>query len=134
MSTNNASITDSDFSGDITNLSGVEDIPQETRLRVVEWVFRHLYNHAHEGGTFRYLIYDRLNFGPEAYVPLYQAGGMTISDELDISHQQQILDLVRQHNVECLKPVLALCDYPGCYQSAQVFSSQRQQCGKHSAL
>jgi hypothetical protein len=33
-----------------------------------------------EGGTYRYLIYDRLGFGPEAYTALYVNGGMDLSN------------------------------------------------------
>lgn len=63
----------------------VEACPYETRLAVAAWVFQAIVDHATEGGTFRYLIYHRLGFGPDAYVPLYQAGGMTISNEFDLS-------------------------------------------------
>lgn len=45
-------------------------------------------DHAVEGGSFRCLIYDRLGFGPDAYVPLYSAGGMTISNELDLQDRR----------------------------------------------
>jgi len=45
-------------------------------------VFEKIAEHAKEGGTFRTLIYDRLGFGPEAYFPLYLAGGMDISNAL----------------------------------------------------
>lgn len=63
----------------------VDECPYETRLAVTAWVFDHLCKHATEGGTFRYLIYDRLGFDMDAYVPLYMAGGMTISNEFDLS-------------------------------------------------
>jgi hypothetical protein len=59
--------------------------PDETKLAVTAWVFGKIVDHAEQGGTFRYLIYDRLGFGPEAYVPLYLAGGMTISNEFDLT-------------------------------------------------
>lgn len=58
--------------------------PAETRLAIVAWTMHHIIDHAREGGTFRYLIYDRLGFGPEAYVPLYDAGGMIISNEFEL--------------------------------------------------
>lgn len=57
----------------------------ETRLAVTSWVFEAIVKHAQEGGTFRYLIYDRLGFNADAYVPLYLAGGMTISNEFDMT-------------------------------------------------
>lgn len=63
----------------------VEDCPYETRLAVAAWVFEAIVAHAKHGGTFRYLIYERLGFDLDAYYPLYCAGGMTISNEFDLS-------------------------------------------------
>jgi hypothetical protein len=63
----------------------VADCPYETRLAVAAWVFQHIVAHARERGTFRYLIYDRLGFRNDAYLPLYTAGGMTISNEFDLT-------------------------------------------------
>ncbi len=65
----------------------VEGCPYETRLAVAAWVMEHIVAHAKEGGTFRFLIYERLGFGPDAYVPLYNAGGMTISNEFNLDAQ-----------------------------------------------
>lgn len=56
----------------------------ETRLAVAAWTVRHLVDHARDGGSFRHLIYDRMGFGPDAYTPLYLAGGMTASNEFVI--------------------------------------------------
>jgi|APCry1669188970_1035186.scaffolds.fasta_scaffold95503_3 hypothetical protein len=56
----------------------------ESRLAAAAFVIRKIVDHGREGGTFRYLIYDRLGFGPEAYVPLYLAGGMHISNHFEI--------------------------------------------------
>lgn len=53
----------------------------ETRLAIVAWVFQNLIDHARQGGTFRYLVYDRLGFDKNAYLPLCEAGGLTISNE-----------------------------------------------------
>jgi hypothetical protein len=66
----------------------VEDCPYETRLAVVAWAFAKIVEHGREGGTFRYLIYDRMGFNGDAYVPLYDAGGMVISNELDLSESK----------------------------------------------
>lgn len=44
------------------------------------WVLRHLAAHLAEGGSFRYLIYDRMGYDETAYSPLYKAGGMEISN------------------------------------------------------
>jgi hypothetical protein len=60
----------------------VDDCPYETRLAVAAWVFEAIVKHAEEGGSFRYLIYERLGFDADAYVPLYLAGGLTISNEV----------------------------------------------------
>ena len=54
----------------------------ETKLAVTAWVFRALNEHMRQGGTFRYLIYDRLGFNSREYVTLYSAGGMNLSNAL----------------------------------------------------
>ena len=54
---------------------------EEERIEITAQVIKAIVDNAREGGSFRYLIYDRLGFGPEAYVPLYEAGGMTITNE-----------------------------------------------------
>lgn len=54
----------------------------QTRLAVAAWVFKALNEHMREGGTYRYLIYHRLGFAEDAYVPLYEAGGMNLSNAL----------------------------------------------------
>jgi hypothetical protein len=65
----------------------VADCPYETRLAVTAWVFEQIVAHARERGTFRYLIYERLGFRNDAYLPLYTAGGMTISNEFDLTDE-----------------------------------------------
>lgn len=52
-------------------------------IEQVAWVFEHLREHLELGGSFRKLIYDRMGFGPEAYLRLYYAGGMIISNKLN---------------------------------------------------
>jgi hypothetical protein len=49
-------------------------------LEHVAWVLRHLADQLRDGGTFRYLIYDRMGYGPEAYCPLHDAGGMLLTN------------------------------------------------------
>lgn len=66
----------------------VAECPYETRLAVAVWVMQNIVAHAKEGGSFRFLIYERMGFGPDAYVPLYNAGGMTISNEFDLEEKQ----------------------------------------------
>jgi hypothetical protein len=67
----------------------VAECPYETKLAVTAWVMEKIVEHAREGGSFRVLIYDRLGFGTDAYVPLYLAGGMEISNEFDLSKHEK---------------------------------------------
>lgn len=94
----------------------VDDCPYETKLAVTAWVFRNIVDHAQEGGSFRFLIYGRLGFNTDAYVPLYEAGGMEISNEFDLDQKPAIIDIVREHKFEPLKNLLNLCDEPGCFK------------------
>ena len=108
----------------------------ETKLAVTAWVFRNIVDHAMEGGSYRYLIYDRLGFGPEAYVPLYDAGGMEISNEFDMSQKSAILDIVQSKKIEALKEPLNLCDEPGCFVEVScgfpTENGYRRTCFNHS--
>jgi hypothetical protein len=54
--------------------------PEQVRTAVAADVLSALLSNAKEGGTFRYLVYDRLGFSREAYTALYLAGGATIAD------------------------------------------------------
>jgi hypothetical protein len=50
-------------------------------IEQVAWVFAKLNESINNGGcSFRYLIYDLMGFGPEAYAPLYIAGGMNLTN------------------------------------------------------
>ena len=53
---------------------------EKPTIEQVAWVFEKIIENAEKGGTYRYLIYDRMGFGPEAYVPLM--GGIYINNEL----------------------------------------------------
>ena len=64
----------------------------ETKLAITAWVFRNLIKHATEGGTYRYLIYERLGFDPDAYLILMDAGGMTISNEFILEEPEESSD------------------------------------------
>lgn len=61
----------------MTKMTDDKDRPP---LEHTAWVFEKICDHLFEGGTFRYLIYDRMGYGPEAYTPLYRAGGIAISN------------------------------------------------------
>ena len=65
----------------------VEQCDYDTKLAVTAWVFQKIVEHGDNPGSFRYLIYDRMGFGPDAYIPLYEAGGMTISNEFDLTEK-----------------------------------------------
>lgn len=53
---------------------------EQVRTAVAADVLSALLSNAKDGGTFRYLVYDRLGFSREAYRALYLAGGATIVD------------------------------------------------------
>lgn len=114
----------------------VEECPYETKLAVTAWVFRNIVDHAKEGGSYRYLIYDRLGFGTDAYVPLYEAGGMEISNEFDMSLKPDILEIVQENKFEPLKNLLRLCDEPGCFREVSsgfpTDNGYRWTCHEHS--
>jgi hypothetical protein len=108
--------------------------PSELKLAVTRWAMKHIVDHAREGGSYRYLIYNRLGFGPEAYVPLCD-DGLTISNEFDISNMDAIKEKVREEKIESLKPLLHMCDEPGCFKNAGCGwpseSGYRMTCGEH---
>lgn len=54
---------------------------KELTIEQVAEVFKILSKYIKEGGgSYRYLIYDKFGFGSEAYAPLYEAGGMIITN------------------------------------------------------
>ena len=114
----------------------VENCDYETKLAVTAWVFKNIVEHAKEGGSYRYLIYDRLGFDADAYVPLFEAGGMEISNEFDIERISDIMDIVREHKLDVLKSVLNMCDEPGCFDNAScgfpTETGYRRTCYNHS--
>jgi len=62
----------------------VDACDYETKLAVACWVMKHVYAHAKEGGTYRYLIYHRLGFGPDSYAPMMFADALNISNEFTL--------------------------------------------------
>ena len=102
----------------------LEDILKEVsyvhKLAVTQWVFKHIVEHAKEGGSYRYLIYDRLGFGPEAYAPLC-SDGLTISNEFDLNIMDEIRKVIKEYQYaeyKHLKPILNMCDEPDCWEEA----------------
>jgi len=114
----------------------VEKTDNETKLAVTAWVFRNIVDHAEQGGSFRHLIYGRLRFGLDAYVPLYNAGGMEISNEFDMTQKSAILDIVQSKKIEELKEPMNLCDESGCFVEVSAgFPTEngyRRTCFNHS--
>ena len=113
-----------------------DECPNDVKLAVTAWVIKHIVEHAYEGGSFRTLIYDRFGFGPEAYVPLYSAGGMTITNEFDIEQMDEVKRVVKENKIEALKNVLVLCDEPDCFDEVSCGwptedGDYRRTCGNH---
>jgi len=68
----------------------VKNCDYRTKLAITAWVMENIVDNAIEGGTFRYLIYNKMGFGGDAYMPLYLAGGMTITNELDLKEKSNV--------------------------------------------
>lgn len=117
--------------------SKVEKYDNQTKLDIAAWVISKIDDHGNDPGSFRYLIYDRLGFGPEAYVPLYEAGGMNITNELDYNKDDYVVDIVKKQKIDnvVLKRYLNICDEPGCYEQATCGwpsgDDYRRTCGPH---
>jgi hypothetical protein len=125
----------------------VEECDPEMKLAVTRWAMKHIVNHAREGGTYRYLIYDRLGFDASAYGILL-SDGMTISNEFDLNYKENIqevfktilqdeegdLDLLKM-KLESLKYNFTMCDEKGCCEEAAcgfpTDSGYRRTCGEH---
>ena len=95
----------------------MNDYDYETKLEITKWVMENIVKHAEEGGSYRYLIYERLGFGPDAYGYLLDSG-MTISNEFDLSSKELMAEVVRENNYDKMKPFLGMCDEPDCWNSA----------------
>jgi len=112
----------------------VEWCDHDMKLAVTKWVMKHIVEHAKEGGSYRYLIYDRLGFGPEAYAPLC-SDGMTISNEFDLNTVPDARAALAAKDYEELKKVLSCCDEPGCYKQISCGwpseNGYRSTCGDH---
>lgn len=119
------------------DLGLVEKCDYDTKLAVTAWVFKNIVDHATSGGSFRYLIYSRLGFGMDSYVPLYLAGGMEISNEFDMHKMEEIKNHVVENKIESMKKLIRLCDEPDCFDDVstgwQSDNGYRQTCGAHYA-
>lgn len=113
----------------------VEECDYNTKLAVTQWVMKHIVEHAQEGGSYRYLIYERLGFGMDAYAPLC-ADGLTISNEFDLQFKDNVIKAYQSGDEKELKRVLSICDEPDCKESASCgFNTEngyRWTCSKHN--
>jgi hypothetical protein len=58
-----------------------DTLPYESKLNITEFIFKKIT--INPVCSFRRLIYCRLGFKPNAYSPLYMAGGMTIMNSIN---------------------------------------------------
>lgn len=116
----------------------VEKCDYDTKLAVTAWVFKNIVDHAKEGGSYRYLIYNRLGFSLDAYMPLYEAGGMDISNEFSFETMDEIRKIVVDQKIESLKAPLNLCDEPDCFAGASCGTptkdGYRRTCFEHKPM
>jgi hypothetical protein len=56
------------------------ELDNDTKILLTGHVFSKIKEHMKNPGSYRYLIYERLGFKSDAYVPLYFCGGMDISN------------------------------------------------------
>lgn len=116
----------------------VEKYDYQTKLDIAAWVISKIDEHGTGPGSFRYLIYERLGFGPDAYVPLYEAGGMNITNELDYDRTPALLKIIEEQQIENkqLKEFAGVCDEPGCFKYATCGwpsdNGYRRTCYEHS--
>lgn len=116
----------------------VEKYDYETKLDIAAWVISKIDEHGNNPGSFRGLIYGLLGFGMDAYVPLYEAGGMNITNELDYERPGALLKLIQEQRIENveLKRFSSVCDEPGCFRYATCGwpseTGYRRTCYEHS--
>lgn len=110
----------------------------QTRLDIAAWVISKIDDHGQSPGSFRYLIYERLGFEADAYVPLYEAGGMNITNELDYEQKQDLQKIIKERAIDNkeLKEFAQICDEPGCFEYASCGwpseNGYRRTCYNHS--
>jgi hypothetical protein len=118
----------------------VSKYDNQTKLDVAAWVISKIDNHGNNPGSFRHLIYTLMGFGPEAYVPLYEAGGMNITNELDYNMRDQLASIIKDQGLDNvqLKTFALLCDEPGCYTGVScgfpTDNGYRRTCYEHSSF
>jgi hypothetical protein len=96
----------------------VKNSDYDTRLAITAWVCKHILDHAKDGGSYRYLIYDRLGFSEDAYGVLQENGALDISNLFNLEKMEDIENHVREHKIESIKSLVGFCDEPECYNEA----------------
>lgn len=94
------------------------ELDDSQRIKIVADTFRAIVEFAHEGGTFRGLIYEKLGLSENAYTPLYLAGGMTITNSFCLKHSDshgipealQVLEKLAENAPMELHPTLKRAD------------------------
>jgi hypothetical protein len=92
-----------------------EKTPYAVKLAVTQWVMQKIVEHAKDPGSYRYLIYDRLGFDVDAYIPLAN-DGLTISNEFDLHMKEEIREALKEKDYEKIKSILGLCEVYGCHK------------------
>lgn len=112
----------------------VDKCDYDTKLAVVQWAMKHIVQHAKEGGSYRYLIYNRLGFDLDSYAGLFP-DGMTISNEFDLSLKDNVIEAYKSGDDKKMREVLGLCDVPGCFNHVTSGwpseNGYRQTCSEH---
>ncbi len=98
----------------------VENCDHDLKLALVCWTISKINEHGKNPGSFRNLIYNIMGFGPEAYIPIYEAGGMNITNELNYENKNECRKIICEEKIENkkLKNFFSICDEPGCFNSA----------------
>lgn len=95
----------------------VDSASMQTKIAFAAWVMKHVVDHARDGGSFRYLIYDRLGLDLSAYCALCN-DGMVISNEFDLELKDKLITALKTNDFNRMKSLLGLCDTEGCMNYA----------------
>lgn len=113
----------------------VDATDMETKIALTAWIMKHIVDHARDGGSFRYLIYDRLGLDTSAYFWLC-SDGITISNEFDLNMKEELLEAMKIGNIGKMKNLLGLCDRADCWNHANFWAPRGDGvaalCSEHS--
>lgn len=98
----------------------IQSADMKTKIAFAAWVMKHVVDHARDGGSFRYLIYDRLGLDLSAYCALCD-DGMIISNEFDLQLKDQLINALKNNDFDKMKSLLGLCDIEGCMKHARAW-------------